>query len=267
MRRKLVLGNWKMNGSREAIRGWCATLRKTVGQLGLPMEKPEVGVLPPFPYLERMTHELEGTGWRAGAQDLSSHDAGAFTGEVSGTMLAELGCVWVLVGHSERRIPHGETDVLVGAKLAAALRANLTPVLCVGETLEEREAGVTEHVLERQLAAVLTSNSAADLAHVVLAYEPVWAIGTGRTATPEQAQQVHAFLRGMISAADAALGGLVPILYGGSVKAMNATELFTMPDVDGGLVGGASLDAEEFAAIIRAAGMRLAGQKNAGTFR
>ena len=217
------------------------------------MERLTLGVMPPYPYLDRMVHELDNTGCQTGAQDLSSHEAGAFTGEVSGTMLAELGCTCVLIGHSERRILHGESDVLVAAKFAAALRASLIPIICVGETLEERNAGVTELVLERQLAAVLGATSGVTLAQAVLAYEPVWAIGTGRTATPQQAQEVHEFLRRRIAATDAAIGESLPILYGGSVKAMNAAELFAMSDVDGGLIGSASLDAEEFAAIIRAA--------------
>lgn len=253
MRRKLVLGNWKMNGSREAIRAWCATVHEARAQAGLSTERIAVGVLPPFPFLERLTRELDGTGWRTGAQDLSPHEAGAFTGEVSAAMLAELGCACVLVGHSERRIRHGEIDRLVAAKVAAALRVDLAPVVCIGETLEEREAGVTDRVLERQLAAVLDTNSAADLARIVIAYEPVWAIGTGQTATPEQAQATHAFVRRVVANAATPLGESLPILYGGSVRASNATELFAMPDVDGGLVGGASLDAEEFVAIVRAA--------------
>lgn len=258
MQHKLVLGNWKMNGSAAAIRSWGAALRDAHGEVGSVATGVEIGVLPPFPYLERLAQELDGTGWRTGAQDVSAHAAGAFTGEVSAAMLVELGCAWVLVGHSERRTYHGETDSIAAAKLTAALRAKLRPVLCIGETLAEREADATESILERQLASVLGTLPAADLAGMVIAYEPVWAIGTGRTATPRQAQAVHAFLRRLVVAAVGRLGQSWPILYGGSVRAANAAELFAMPDIDGGLVGGASLDAGEFAAIVRAAASTVA---------
>jgi triosephosphate isomerase len=253
MRRKTVLGNWKMNGTLASVSAWCSVLQDRLGKITSSERDPRVGVLPPFPYLEPMARALESTGCQIGAQDLSPHEVGAFTGEVSGAMLSDLGCACVLVGHSERRTLHRETDALVAAKFAAALRASLTPILCVGETLDEREAGVTERIVEHQLAAVLATNGIHGLARAVIAYEPVWAIGTGRTATPEQAQEVHAFIRGLISASDAAVGASLAILYGGSVKAANAVDLFAMPDIDGALVGGACLDALEFATIVRAA--------------
>jgi triosephosphate isomerase len=210
-------------------------------------------VFPPFVYLVDAARQLAGTPIGLGAQDLCAEAQGAFTGEVSGGMLADVGCTHVLVGHSERRTLYGENDALVARKVAAALAANLTPVLCVGEQLADREAGVTESVIARQLDAVLAVAGIAGLARSVIAYEPVWAIGTGRNATPEQAQQVHAFIRGRVAARDASIAAGLAILYGGSCKAANAAELFGMPDVDGGLIGGASLKAEEFLAIWSAA--------------
>lgn len=232
-------------------------MRKSLDEITSSRTVPEleVGVLPSFPYLDIMARELAATCCRVGAQDLSPHEAGAFTGEVSGAMLAEFGCVWVLVGHSERRTLHGETDALIATKLVAALRAGLKPVLCVGEMLGEREAGITNDVVRHQLTTVLAAIDTPSLARVIVAYEPVWAIGSGRTATPEAVQQVHEFLRSLVSAWDATVGAAMPILYGGSVKAESAADLFAMPDVDGGLVGGASLDALEFAAIVRAAAL------------
>ena len=204
-----------------------------------------LAVCVPFPYLAQARERLSGSAVAWGAQDVSEHASGAYTGEVSAPMLAELGCRFALVGHSERRQHHGESDSLVAAKAKAALEADVTPIVCVGETLAERDAGDTERVVTRQLAAV--ADGLGDrLAKAVVAYEPVWAIGTGRTATPEQAQAVHATLRARLEAAGAKD---VPLLYGGSVKAANAAALFAMPDVDGGLVGGASLDADEFLAI------------------
>ena len=193
-----------------------------------------------------------GTNIQLGAQNLSQEDSGAFTGEVSGAMLKDLCCTYAIVGHSERRSLYGEDDALVAAKFQAAQRHGLVPVLCVGETLEEREKGVTEDVVGRQLRAVMDAAGVAALGDAVIAYEPVWAIGTGKTATPEQAQEVHAFARGVVAEKDATIADSVRILYGGSVKAANAGEIFAMPDVDGGLVGGASLEAEGFADICRA---------------
>jgi triosephosphate isomerase len=197
---------------------------------------------------------LKGSGVALGAQSVCAEAQGAFTGEVSAAMLKDVGCRYVLVGHSERRQLYGESDELVARKFVAAQSQGLVPVLCVGETLEEREAGQTLAVISRQMDAVLTVSGVAALGQAVVAYEPVWAIGTGRTATPEQAQEVHATIRSKIAGVDATIGGLVRILYGGSVKASNARELFAMPDIDGGLVGGASLKADEFARICAGAG-------------
>ena len=237
-RTRLVAGNWKMHGSRSANRALLDAILK-----GLPKGGAQCAVGPPFPYLGEVGERLRGTAVALGAQNVSEHAQGAYTGEVSAAMLAEFGCRYVIVGHSERRSLYGETDAQVAAKFSAAQAAGLTPILCVGETLAEREAGRTEQVVARQLEAVLSKSK---FGAAVLAYEPVWAIGTGRNATPEQAQAVHAFLRGKLNAD-------VSILYGGSVKAQNAAAIFAMPDVDGGLIGGASLVAEDFLAILRSA--------------
>jgi len=207
----------------------------------------------PFPYLAQAEAALRGSQVAVGAQNVSEHDAGAYTGEVSGGMLREFGCRYVIVGHSERRALYGERDAQVAAKFLAAQRAGLKPILCVGESLAEREQGVTVEVVGRQLDAVLDAAGVAAFADAVVAYEPVWAIGTGRTASPQQAQDVHEMVRARVAARDARIGADVTILYGGSVKAANAAELFTMPDVDGGLIGGAALVAEDFLAIVRAA--------------
>ena len=212
-----------------------------------------IAVCVPFPYLQETAVALAGTAIAWGGQTLSEHEAGAYTGEVSGGMLRDFGCTYVIVGHSERRALYGEDDGRVAAKFAAARRAGLTPILCVGETLAERERGSTEAVVARQLAAVIDAGGAGALAGAVVAYEPVWAIGTGRTATPEQAQAVHAFIRARVAASDRAIAASLPILYGGSVKAGNAAELFAQADVDGGLIGGASLIAADFVAICVAA--------------
>jgi triosephosphate isomerase (TIM) len=233
-RTRLVAGNWKMHGSREANRALLDAILK-----GLDRDAAQCAVCVPFPYLPDMQQWLQATPIAWGAQNVSEHEKGAFTGEVSAAMLVEYGCRYAIVGHSERRQLYGETDKQVAAKYSAARKAGLTPILCVGETLEEREAGRTEEVVGRQLDAVSFSGG-------VLAYEPVWAIGTGRNATPEQVQSVHAFLRKRVSSDTA-------ILYGGSVKPQNAAAIFAMPDVDGGLIGGASLVADDFLAIVRAA--------------
>jgi len=238
-RTKLVAGNWKMHGSRGANQALLDTLLKELGAA----RNAECAVCVPYPYLEQVAARLRGTPIAWGAQNVSEHAQGAYTGEVSAAMLVEFACRYVLVGHSERRQLHGETDGQVAAKFAAAQAAGLTPILCVGETLDEREGKRTQEVVARQLDAVL---SKVKLGSAVLAYEPVWAIGTGRTATPEQAQDVHAFLRKKT-------GSEVRILYGGSVKAQNAAAIFAMADVDGGLIGGASLVAQEFVAIYKAA--------------
>jgi triosephosphate isomerase len=239
MRDRVVAGNWKMHGNRASNRALLDSV--LAGMDGL--QGAECAVCVPFPYLGEVAARLKGTRLAWGAQNLSEHAQGAYTGEVSASMLAEFGCRFVIVGHSERRQLFGETDAAVAAKFEAAQAAGMVPILCVGETLEERDAGSTERVVMRQLDAVLTRVKFGD---AVLAYEPVWAIGTGRTATPEQAQAVHAALRGRV-------GARARILYGGSVKASNAAEIFAMPDVDGGLIGGASLVAADFIAIARAA--------------
>jgi triosephosphate isomerase (TIM) len=242
MRIPLVAGNWKMHGNRAANRALLDAVAAGIEAL----EGVECAVCVPFPYLGEVAGRLAKTrlGW--GAQNLSEHAQGAFTGEVSAAMLADFDCRYALAGHSERRQLYGETDAAVAAKFAAALANGITPVLCVGETLAERDSGRTEQVVERQLRAALELNGKKTFARAVLAYEPVWAIGTGRTASPEQAQAVHAFLRARVLPE-------TRILYGGSVKAANAASIFAMPDVDGGLIGGASLVAEDFIAIVKAA--------------
>jgi triosephosphate isomerase len=248
-RRRMVAGNWKMHGSRELNRALIeallhpATIDDSVTCL----------VFPPFVYLAEVARQLAGTPLGLGAQDVCAEAQGAFTGEVAAAMLADVGCTHALVGHSERRALYGEDDALVARKFTAALAAGLTPLLCVGEQLAEREAGATEAVVARQIDAVLAVAGIAGLARGAIAYEPVWAIGTGRTATPQQAQEVHAFIRGRVAGHDASIAAGLTILYGGSCKAANAAELFGMPDVDGGLIGGASLKADEFLAIWSAA--------------
>jgi triosephosphate isomerase (TIM) len=238
-RSRLVAGNWKMHGSRASNAALLDALLQSIGQ----ESGVETAVCPPYPYLAQVSQRLAGTPIALGAQNVSEHGQGAYTGEVSAAMLKDVGCRYVIVGHSERRQLYGERDAQVAAKFVAARAAGLTPILCVGETLEEREGGRTEDVVARQLDAILKQ---AEFGNAVLAYEPVWAIGTGRNATPEQAQAVHAFLR-------ARLRPETRILYGGSVKAQNAAAIFAMPDVDGGLIGGASLAANEFIEIVRAA--------------
>ena len=249
MRSKVVVGNWKLNGSLAANQ---ALLRALLAEIPR-QDLVACAVCVPSPYIAQAKGLLEGSGIAWGAQDVSRFDKGAYTGEVSGAMLADLGCRYAIVGHSERRSIFGEGDAMVVDKYAAARRAGLTPIFCVGETLAERERGDTETVLARQLDALLHQGGAAQLAEGIVAYEPVWAIGTGRTATSAQAQEAHGFLRGRIAAQDKAVAARVPILYGGSVKGSNAAELFAMPDVDGGLVGGASLVAQDFIAIGRMA--------------
>ena len=244
MRRKLVAGNWKMNGTMSAN----ARLLGRLASEWRPVQQREMAVCVPAPYFAQAQSALAGSAVAWGAQDVSEHAAGAYTGDVSATMVAEFGCRYAIVGHSERRRLHGETDAVVAAKARAALAAGLTPIACVGETLDERERGETQSVVARQVDALLAT-LAGDTARIVVAYEPVWAIGTGRTATPEQAQDVHGALRARLAQAGA---GGVGVLYGGSVKGSNAAALFAMPDIDGALVGGASLDADEFLMIGRA---------------
>ncbi len=249
MRPKVVVGNWKLNGS---LAGNEALLKALLREV--PRDNPVAcAVCVPSPYLAQVRVLLEGSGIAWGAQDVSRFDEGAYTGEVSGRMLVEFGCRYVIVGHSERRTIFGETDAIAAGKYVAARKAGLTPVFCVGETLEERESGRTEAVLARQIDALLQAYGVVGLERGLVAYEPVWAIGTGRTASPAQADEAQAFIRARIAAKDAATAEALPILYGGSVKGANAAQLFAMPNVDGGLVGGASLVAEEFVAIWRAA--------------
>lgn len=247
MRRTLIAGNWKMNGSLAEndvlLNGLLA---------GMAEVKADVAVCVPFPYLAQAQAKLAGSRIALGAQNLNPNPKGAFTGEVSAAMLKDFGCKYVIVGHSERRTLYGESDAIVADKYAAAQAAGLIPILCVGETLEEREAGVTEAVVARQIDAVLAKSGVASFARAVIAYEPVWAIGTGKTASPEQAQAVHAFIRAKIRALDASVAEALIIQYGGSMKAANAAELLAQPDIDGGLIGGASLVADEFLAICRA---------------
>ncbi|HEY6544057.1 MAG TPA: triose-phosphate isomerase [Dokdonella sp.] len=248
MRRPLVAGNWKMHGSRAVARDLVAGVAA-----GLPSGI-DVVVLPPFPYLDALVAAHAAAAIGFGAQDLSEHAQGAYTGEVSGAMLKDIGCGYVLAGHSERRQYHAESDAQVAAKFVAAQAAGLVPILCVGETLAEREDGATEAVIARQLGAVIERAGVTAFASAVVAYEPVWAIGTGRTASPDQAQDVHAFMRGIFAGRDATIASSLRLLYGGSVKPANAAELFGRPDVDGGLIGGASLVVEDFLAICAAAG-------------
>ncbi|MFO0008037.1 MAG: triose-phosphate isomerase [Betaproteobacteria bacterium] len=245
MRRKLIAANWKMNGSRAANADWLASFDGSRAPC-------DVVVCPPFVYLPQVLASLRGA--EAGAQDLSAEAPGAYTGEVAGEMLLDLGVRWVIVGHSERRTLYGESSQVVAAKAARALALGLRPIVCVGETLAEREAGRTLEVIGAQLEAVLTRCAPAQLLAGALAYEPVWAIGTGRTASPVQAQEVHAAIRAQVAHADAAAASQLRLLSGGSMKPANAAELLSQPAVDGGLIGGASLQAAEFAAICGASG-------------
>ncbi|MFN3715318.1 MAG: triose-phosphate isomerase [Thiobacillus sp.] len=246
MRKKLVAGNWKMHGSLADNAALLAAIKPALAGV-------EAAVCVPFPYLAQVQSALAGSSIAWGAQNLSEHPKGAYTGEVSSAMLLDFGCTYVIVGHSERRSLYGENDELVAKKYMAAQAAGLTPILCVGESLDERESGITEQVVAQQLDAVIRMAGVDSLAKAVVAYEPVWAIGTGKTASPEQAQAVHAFIRGKIAALDATVADGLTIQYGGSVKASNAAELMAQPDIDGGLIGGASLVADEFVAICRAA--------------
>jgi triosephosphate isomerase len=248
MRRFLVAGNWKMHGDDVANRDLVAGILE-----GAPAsDRVGLVVCPPYPYLASVASQLAGSSVQLGAQNVSEHDKGAFTGEVAPAMLHDVGCRYVIVGHSERRTLYGESSALVAEKMAAALAAGLIPILCVGETLEEREAGSTEAVVGGQLAAAIERNGIAALGASVIAYEPVWAIGTGMTATPEQAQDVHRYIRAVLAKQDSGVADGVQILYGGSVKGDNAAGLLGMPDIDGGLIGGASLKAADFLAIARA---------------
>jgi len=252
MRRPMVAGNWKMHGSQAANQALLDELESS-----LETEWPiDIAVFPPYVYLSDAVRRLKDGRMQVGAQDVCAEAGGAFTGQVGAAMLKDVGCTYVIVGHSERRRLNHEDDAMVARKFAAAQRVGLIPVLCVGESLQEHETGMTETVVGRQVDAIITMHGVAGFSAAILAYEPIWAIGTGRTATPEQAQTVHAFLRTRIAAHDAKMAARLRILYGGSVKGGNAAELFAMPDVDGGLVGGASLSADEFLQICAAAAAR-----------
>lgn len=247
-RKPLVVGNWKMNASRLSASQLLAAIAD-----GAKNEQADLAVCVPYPYLQMSAEALQGSKIALGAQALNAHDSGAHTGEVSGAMLVDFGCVFVLVGHSERRVGHGEDDKAVAAKTAAALRVGLRPIICIGESLLEREAGVTKKVVLSQLAAATEALSDEDLQRCVIAYEPVWAIGTGLTANPSQVAEVHADIRAALATRSQSIATEVRILYGGSVKPAGAAELFALPDVDGGLIGGASLVAADFLAIAAAA--------------
>ncbi|MEQ1526035.1 MAG: triose-phosphate isomerase [Gallionella sp.] len=248
MRRKLVAGNWKMHGALAQNSELLSALRSGVGGL----TQVDCAVCVPFPYLAQTQQTLSGSAVKWGAQDVHQLDKGAYTGEVSAAMLRDFACVYVIVGHSERRAIYGESSRLIAEKFIAAQQAGLTPILCVGETLEQRESNVTEAVVAEQLDAVIELAGVQAFKNAVVAYEPVWAIGTGKTATSAQAQAVHAFIRQRVASQDSQIASGLCILYGGSVKANNAAELFAMTDIDGGLIGGASLVADEFLAICKA---------------
>ena len=249
MRKPLVAGNWKMNGSLASVAELLGGLKTGIGQV----TNAEVAVCAPAIYIPETQSQLSGTPIQWGGQDVSVHASGAYTGEIAGPMLRDFGCHVVIIGHSERRAYHGESDELVAQKFEAALAAGLVPILCVGETLEEREQGITEQVVARQLDAVISLCGIDKVGEGVIAYEPVWAIGTGKTATPEQAQDVHAFIRGRLAANSQAVADRVRVLYGGSMNPKNAAELLAQADIDGGLIGGASLKADDFLAVCTAA--------------
>jgi triosephosphate isomerase len=248
-RRPIVAGNWKLNGSQAESAALLAGIKQGLGTV----KRAQAVVCPPYILIPLAAKELTGTVAAWGGQNLDTHKSGAYTGEVSGPMLKDFGCTYVIVGHSERRALFGETDQVVAEKFKAAQEAGLTPILCVGELLAEREANQTEAVVARQLDTVVNLVGIGALTKSVIAYEPVWAIGTGKTASPQQAQAVHHFIRTRLAANDATVADGLCILYGGSMKGSNAKELISQPDIDGGLIGGASLNAEEFLTICRAA--------------
>ena len=250
MRQPIIAGNWKMNGSRESIKALLAGIKAGMGDV----KSAQVAVCAPSIYIADVAEQLKGSNIAFGGQNVSTEEKGAFTGEISTSMLLDFGCKYVLVGHSERRSLYGETDAIVAAKFGVAHKAGLTPILCVGESLEERENGSTEAVVARQLDAVIDKEGIEAIADCVIAYEPVWAIGTGKTASPQQAQDVHAFIRSKLAEKNADVAEKVQIQYGGSMNAANAAELLSQPDIDGGLIGGASLVAEDFLTICKAAG-------------
>lgn len=247
-RTKIVAGNWKMNGTRASVKALVEGLKAGCGEV----RRTEIAVCAPYVFLGEVQAMLAGSPIALGAQNLSTEAAGAFTGEISADMLKDYGCAYVIVGHSERRTLYGEDDALVAKKFAVARAAGLKPILCIGETLAEREQGITEQVVARQLNAVIALEGITALADGVIAYEPVWAIGTGVTASPEQAQEVHAFIRKQMAGHDGAVAEKVRIQYGGSMNAANCAELLSQPDIDGGLIGGASLKADDFLTICKA---------------
>jgi triosephosphate isomerase len=249
MRQVLVAGNWKMNGSRESIRSLLDGVTEGMGDV----KNAEVAVCAPAIYIPLVEELLTGSEVAWGGEDLSVHASGAYTGEIAASMLNDFHCKYVIIGHSERRTYHKESDELVAEKYEAAMQAGLIPIFCIGETLDEREQGITNDVVARQVDAVINKLGVAALAKGVVAYEPVWAIGTGKTATPEQAQEVHAFIRSRVAASDASVAEALQILYGGSMNAGNASDLLAQSDIDGGLIGGASLKVDDFLAIAKAA--------------
>lgn len=249
MRRTLIAGNWKMNGSLESINELIKGIKAGLNEVA----NADLAVCPPAIYLMRVKGLIDEDSIALGSQNVCDQESGAFTGELAPAMLKEAGCKYAIIGHSERRSLYGESDELVARRYAMAVQSGITPILCIGETLEERESGVTEDVVSRQLDAVIESQGVEALANGVIAYEPVWAIGTGKTASPEQAQAVHAFIRSKLSALSADVADKVQILYGGSMNAANAQELLSQPDIDGGLIGGASLKAPDFLAIGKSA--------------
>ncbi|HDK38568.1 MAG TPA: triose-phosphate isomerase [Thiolapillus brandeum] len=249
MRQPLVAGNWKMNGTLASVRELLAGLKAGIGEVKVA----EVAVCPPAIFIPEVQNQLTGTAISWGGQDVSVHESGAYTGETAGSMLTDFGCKYVIIGHSERRTYHGETDALVAEKFTAARKAGLVPLFCIGETQEERENGITERVVARQIDAVIEHCGVDMLGEGVIAYEPVWAIGTGLTASPQQAQDVHAFIRERVAQSSASVAEGLRILYGGSMKPDNAAELLAKADIDGGLIGGASLKAEDFLGICTAA--------------
>jgi triosephosphate isomerase len=246
MRRNLIAGNWKMNGSRRSVR---ALLRSLVEGIGAGRSNLDIVVCPPALFVPMTEQLISGSRLMLGAQNAAFESSGAFTGEIAPEMFKEFSVNYVITGHSERRILFGESDQVISRKFAAALNASLVPILCVGETLAQRDSGEAERVVTAQLEAVLADSSIASFASAVIAYEPIWAIGTGHTASPEQAQDMHRHIRSVLAVRDETLAAQIQIIYGGSVNAANAEQLFAQPDIDGGLVGGASLNAEEFIAI------------------
>jgi len=249
MRRTLIAGNWKMNGSLESVSELMKGIKAGIGDVS----NADMAVCPPAVYLMKVQGLIDGAAIGLGSQNICDQASGAFTGELAPSMLKEAGCQYAIIGHSERRSLYGESDELVAKRHAMAVESGITPILCIGETLEERESGVTEAVVARQLDAVIDTQGIDAIGKCVIAYEPVWAIGTGKTATPQQAQDVHAFIRAKLSALSTHIADSVQILYGGSMNAANAKELLGQPDIDGGLIGGASLKAEDFLAIGKSA--------------